>query len=220
MHKAKEKFLNARKTREEVAEKGKKIVEEKLKGNTYFTNLLENRKKIKELYEKRYKLETELYNLKREIEKTEQEEAYQKGLQNWNNVITINSFKHEYTQNPYYNFYLDYWQLFSPLVDIRINLKERRELKVWKFEVTSNIKNIKNLYAENITTDVVKFKSKDEALKLVEDLKIKLFNQYAEDFNKLNKSIKLATEVKKSFEGIERAYLPNDLQCILAKVYN
>ena len=218
MYKSKEEFLKMKQTREEVAEKCKDI-EENLKDNSYFINLLENRKKIKDLNEKIYKMQVELNNLKNEIEKTEQEEYYQKGLQNWNNVINIDNYSHEYNEIPYYNYNLDYWRLTSPLVDISIDLKERTDLKVWRFEVTSNIRNVKNRYEMGITTDVVKFKNKDEALKLVEELKIKLFNQYAEEFAELNNNIKLASEVKKAFEGIERNYLPNDLQFIVMKAY-
>ena len=163
MFKSKEEFLIARKNREEVTEKCKDI-EEKLKDNSYFTGLMENRKKIKALNEKNYALQVELNNLKNEIEKTEQEEGYQKGLQNWNNIITSDSYKHGYIENTYCNYNLDYWRLVSPLVDITIELKERIDLKVWKFEITSRIKNVKNRYAEDITTDVVKFKSKADAL--------------------------------------------------------
>ena len=219
MFKSKEEFLIARKTREEVTEKCQ-IIEKSLKDNTYFVTLLENRKKIKELNEKSYKIQVELNNLKNEIEKTEQEEGYQKSLQNWSNIVTIDSYSHDYNENTYCNYNLDYWRLTSPLVEISIHLKERRELKVWKFEVTSNIKNVKNRYAEELKTDVIKFKNKDEALKLVEKLKIELFNQYAEEFAELNNNIKLATEVKKAFEGIERNFLPNELQFIVMKAYN
>ena len=219
MYKTKEEFLATRKNREEVTEKSRKIMEENLKDNSYFTNLMENRKKIKELNEKSYKMQVELNNLKNEIEKTEQEEGYQKSLQNWNTLITLDSFKHDFNEYYYYKYNLDYWRLASPLVDISIELKERRELKVWKFEVTSNIKNVKNRYAEDATTDVVKFKNKEDALKLVEELKSELFNQYAEEFTELNNNIKLATEVKKAFEGIERNFLPNDLQFIIMKEY-
>ena len=220
MFKTKEEFLATRKNREEVTEKSKKIIEEKLKNNSYFINLIENRKKIKELNEKSYKMQVELNNLKNEIEKTEQEEGYQVTLQYWSTPITINSYKHEFHEYYSYGYNLDYWQLFSPLVDISINLKERTELKVWKFEVTSNIKNVKNRYDKDITTDVVKFKTKDEALKLVEKLKIELFNKYAEEFAELNQNIILANEVKAEFEGIERNYLSNDLQRILKREYN
>ena len=218
MLKDNENFKERIKKHEEVTEKCKDI-EEKLKDNSYFTNLLENRKKIKELTEKRYKLEIELNTLKNEIEKTEQEEGYQKGLQNWSTPITIDSYTHNYIENTYCKYNSDYWRLASPLVEISVELKERRELKVWKFEVTSNIKNVKNRYECDIITDVEKFKTKEDALKLVEKLKIELFNQYAEEFAELNKSITLATEVKKAFEGIERNFLPNDLQRVLVKVY-
>ena len=71
MFKSKEEFLSMKKIREEVAEKCKDI-EEKLKDNTYFVTLLENRKKIKELNDKCYKMQVELNNLKNEIEETEQ----------------------------------------------------------------------------------------------------------------------------------------------------
>ena len=218
MLKDNENFKERIKKHEEVTEKCKDI-EEKLKDNSYFTNLLENRKKIKELTEKRYKLEIELNTLKNEIEKTEQEEGYQKGLQNWNKTITIDSYTHNYIENTYCKYNSDYWRLASPLVEISIELKERTDLKVWRFEVTSNIKNVKNRYAENLKTDVVKFKAKEDALKLVEELKKELFNKYAEEFAELNQNIKLATEVKKAFEGIERNYLPNELQRVLVKVY-
>ena len=218
MFKSKEEFLTARKNREEVTERCKDI-EEKLKDNSYFTNLIENRKKIKELNEKSYKMQVELNNLKNEIEKTEQEEGYQKGLQNWSTPITIDSYTHNYIENTYCKYNSDYWRLASPLVDISIELKERRELKVWKFEVYANIKNQKNRYESDINTEIVKFKNKEEALKLVEELKIKLFNQYAEEFAELNKNITLAAEFKKAFEGIERNYLPNELQLVLVKVY-
>ena len=219
MFKSKEEFLIARKNREEVTEKCQ-IIEKSLKNNTYFVTLLENRKKIKELNEKSYKMQVELNNLKNEIEKTEQEEGYQKGLQNWSTLIDINNYKYEFREHRDYKYNLEYWQLLSPLVDIIIYLKERTDLKVWKFEVTSSIKNVKNRYEKNVITDVVKFKNKDEALKLVEKLKIELFNQYAEEFAELNNNIKLATEVKKAFEGIERNFLPNDLQFIIMKAYN
>ena len=219
MYKSKEEFLKVAKNREEVAEKSKKIMEENLKGNEYFANLLENRKKIKELNEKSYKMQVELNNLKNEIEKTEQEEGYQKSLQNWNKTITIDSYSHEFHEYYYYQYNLDCWRLASPLVEISVDLKERRDLKVWKFEVTSRIKNQKNNYESDINTDVVKFKTKEDALKLAEELKIKLFNQYAEDFEEINNNITLASEVKKAFEGIERNFLPNELQWILAKVY-
>ena len=219
MFKSKEEFLTARKNREEVTERCKDI-EEKLKDNTYFVTLLENRKKIKELNEKSYKMQVELNNLKNEIEKTEQEEGYQKGLQNWSTPITIDSYTHNYIENTYCKYNSDYWRLVSPLVEISVELKERTELKVWRFEVTSNIKNVKNRYAENLKTDVVKFKAKEDALKLVEELKKELFNKYAEEFAELNQNIILANEVKAEFEGIERNYLSNDLQRILKREYN
>ena len=219
MFKSKEEFLIARKTREEVTEKCQ-IIEKSLKNNTYFVTLLENRKKIKELNEKSYKMQVELNNLKNEIEKNEQEESYQKGLQNWNNIITLDSYKHNYSKNTYCKYNSDYWRLASPLVDISIELKERIELKVWKFEVTSRIKHIKNKYDEDITTDIVKFKNKEDALKLVEELKKELFDKYAEEFAELNKNITQATEVKKAFEGIERNFLPNELQWVLTWACN
>ena len=105
------------------------------------------------------------------------------------------------------------------MVDISINLKERRELKVWKFEVTSSIKNVKNPYEKIINTDVEKFKTKQEALNRVEELKQELYNKYAEDFAELNRSITLASEVKAEFKDVERSYLFNDLQYILKKEY-
>lgn len=219
MYKSKEEFLIARKNREEVEEKSQKIIEEKLKNNTYFTTLLENRKKIKELNEKSYALQVELNKLKNEIEKTEQEEVFQKSLQNWNNVITLDSFKHSFNENCYQKVNYDFFQLHSPIVNITIELKERTELKVWKFEVTSVIRNVKNKYEDNINSEVVKFKTKQEALNLVEALKQELFNKYAEEFTQLNNNIKLATEVKKAFEGIDRSYLSNDLQRILKREY-
>ena len=218
MLKGNENFKERLRKSEEVTEKCKDI-EEKLKDNTYFVTLLENRKKIKTLNEKHYALQVELNNLKNEIEKTEQEEGYQKGLQNWTTPITIDSYMHNYIENTYCNYNLDYWRLVSPLVDITIELKERIDLKVWKFEITSRIKNVKNRYAEDITTDVVKFKSKADALKLVEELKQELFNKYAEEFSELNKNIKLATEVRENFKGIERNFLPNELQFIIMKEY-
>lgn len=218
MFKNNERFAETRRKMDAVEKIAVEKVE-KLKDNTYFNNLLENRKKIKELTEKRYELEKELYSLKHEMEKTEQEEYYQVNLQNWSTPITIDSFKHEFNEYYYYKYNLDCWRLASPLVDISVDLKERRDLKVWKFEITSRIKHIKNRYAEDITTDVVKFKTKDEALKLVEKLKQELFNKYAEEFAELNNNIKLATEVKKAFEGIERNFLPNELQWVLVKVY-
>ena len=218
MFKSKEEFLETRRKKEEVEKlAGKKV--EKLKDNIYFTNLIENRKKLKELNEKSYKMQVELNNLKNEIEKTEQEEGYQVSLQNWTNTITLDSFKHDFNEYYSYGYNLDYWQLFSPLVDISIHLKERRELKVWKFEVTSSIKHVKNLYEETINTDVVKFKTKQEALKRVEELKQELFNRYAEDFTALNNDILLANEVKKAFEGVDRSYMPNELQRIVKKNY-
>ena len=218
MLKGNENFKERVRKSEEVAEKCN-IIMENLKDNTYFVNLLENRKKIKALNEKHYALLVELNNLKNEIEKTEQEEEYQKYLQNWSTPITIDSYKHDYTKNPYYNFNLDYWQLFSPIVDISVHLKERTELKVWKFEVSSNIKNVKNRYEKAIEIEIVKFKNKEDALKLVEKLKQELFNKYAEEFSELNKNITLATEVREKFKGIERNYLPNELQFILMKEY-
>ena len=48
MFKSKEEFLTARKNREEVIERCENLAEN-LKNNTYFTNLMENRKRIKEL---------------------------------------------------------------------------------------------------------------------------------------------------------------------------
>ena len=218
MFKSKEEFLEARRKKEEVEKIASKKIE-KLKNNTYFTNLLENRKKIKELTEKRYKLEVELNNLKDEIEKTEQEEVYQVNLQGWSTPVTIDSFKHSFNEYHYYKYNLDYWQFFSPLVDISINLKERNDLKVWKFELTSHIKDVKNPYEKIINSEVEKFKTKEEALKRVEELKKELFNKYVEEFAELNQNIPLANGVKAEFKDVERSYLSNDLQYILKKEY-
>ena len=220
MFKSKEEFLKMKQTREEVAEKSRKIIEENLKDNSYFINLLENRKKIKDLTEKRYKLDKEIYALKSEIEKTEQEENYQVNLQNWSTPITIDSFKHNYNENCYQKVNYDFFQLYSPIVEISIHLKERTDLKVWKFEVTSVIRNQKNKYEDAINSEVVKFKTKQEALQCVEELKQELFNQYVEDFAELNQNIMLANEVKKEFKDVERGYLSNDLQRILKSEYN
>lgn len=220
MFKSKEEFLIARKNREDVTEKSQKTIKENLKDNTYFTNLMENRKKIKELNEKSYALQVELNNLKNEIEKTEQEEGYQKSLQNWSNPITIDSFKHSFNENCYQKVNYDFFQLHSPIVNITIELKERTDLKVWKFEVTSVIRKQKNKYEDDINSEVEKFKTKQEALQCVEKLKQGLFDKYAEEFAELNRNITLANKVKKEFEGIERSYLSNDLQRILKREYN
>lgn len=218
MFKSKEEFLESRRKKEE-AEKiaGKKV--DKLKNNSYFTNLIENRKKIKELTEKRYKLEAELNELRYTIEDTEQEEAYQVNLQDWLTPITLDSFKHDYNENCYQKVKYDFYQLYSPIVNISIELKERMDLKVWKFEITSRIKNVKSRYAEVVNSEVEKFKTKQEALNRVEELKQELYNKYAEDFAEINKSITLANEVKKAFKEVERDYLPNDLQRILKRRY-
>ena len=218
MLKNNERFLEIVRKKEEVEKIAREKIN-KLKNNTYFTNLLENRKKIKELTEKRYKLEVELNELKYTIEDTEQEERYQVNLQDWYNPITIDSFKHSFNEYYYYKYNLDYWQFFSPLVDIGINLKERNDLKVWKFELTSHIKDVKNPYEKIINSEVEKFKTKEEALKRVEELKQELFNKYVEEFAELNQNIPLANEVKAEFKDVERSYLSNDLQYILKKVY-
>ena len=217
MLKNNERFLEIARKKEEVEKIAREKIN-KLKNNTYFTNLLENRKKIKELTEKRYKLEVELNELKYTIEDTEQEERYQVNLQDWHNPITIDSFKHSFNEYYYYKYNLDYWQFFSPLVDIGINLKERNDLKVWKFELTSHIKDVKNPYEKIINSEVEKFKTKEEALKRVEELKQELFNKYVEEFAELNQNIPLANEVKAEFKDVERSYLSNDLQYILKKV--
>ena len=222
MLKDNESFKERLKERLSKSEEVEKIAREKinkLKDNSYFTNLMENRKKIKELNEKRYKLELDIKALKSEIEEDELEEGYQVNLQLWTLPITLDSFKHSFNENTYQKANYDFFQLFSPLVDISIELKERTDLKVWKFEVTSVIKNAKNIYDKMIKSNVKKFKTKEDALKLVEKLKQDLFNKYAEEFAELNQSIKLANEVKAEFEGLERNYLPNDLQRILKKVY-
>lgn len=219
MFKNNEKFAETRRKREEVKEIASKKIE-KLKDNSYFTNLLENRKKIKEMAEKRYKLEDELNKLKKAIEDIEQEEAYQISLQNWSNPITIDNFKHEYNENCYQKTNYDFFQLYAPIVEISICIKERTDLKVWKFEVISSIKNIKNRYKDVIKSDVTKFKTREEALTLVEKLKQELFSKYAEDFAEINKNITLANEVKIEFKDVERYYLPNELQWVLVKEFN
>ena len=83
--------------------------------------------------------------------------------------------------------------------------------------MTSTVKNVKNRYAEDLKTELVKFKNKEEALQFVEKLKKELFDKYAEDFAEINKNILLATEVRENFKGIERNFMPNDLQFILLK---
>ena len=218
MLKNNERFLEVARKREEVEEIAREKIN-KLKNNTYFTNLLENRKKIKELTEKKYKLEVELNTLRNSIEDAEQEEGYQVNLQGWSTPITIDSFKHSFNEYHYYEYNLDYWQFFSPLVDISINLKERKDLKVRKFELTSHIKDVKNPYEKIINSEVEKFKTKEEALKRVEELKQALFNKYAEEFAELNQNIPLANAVKAEFKDVERSYLSNDLQYILKKAY-
>ena len=59
--------------------------------------------------------------------------------------------------------------------------------------------------------------SVDELLTQEKELKQELYNRYAEDFAEINKNILLATEVRENFKGIERNFLPNDLQFILLK---
>ena len=190
---------------------------EKLKDNSYFSVLLENRKKIHELNKKVYELKSELKKIQNELREMKNKEDFLASLQNWSSpmLINIDSYQYSELEDDRCKYILECWSLLSPLFNIHIYLEEQTDLKNFKFKVFYNIQNIKDSYIGNIISDATKFKNREDALNLVEKLKQELIDKYKEQFDELYNNMQLATEVRKELLELKPKNLDEELKRII-----